>query len=802
MTGQNNQIQSGWECSAANTQTGWYVAALLRTGCEWEFIEDRKLPGERYPLLPGKTLEEWMEKRPESIERELVLITKEQPEKQLTLSKAERIFGPATPKETASTPTVAWTEKRDGKWHMMLHQADKTSNIISDSSLLCNPAVALKNDNAFLACSRSDAKGREVLVIDQDGNELFNAPGMCPVLASNADGVALLYEKWNAENDQYVLKIVLLDGSKIIRELDVPPVEDINIHADMAYDAKAGRLYIVHETSPRWGFNEFIGAHREICAWMLEDNADQVAPAPGTASGNMCLPKMAFVDWTWPGGKRSRELNQPPIQPRILMTDDGPIMLFLQFRFRGQKTFGWDVKGTRLENDQWTTPVRLSENIGLPDASYGLAFSNGQTWCFQPCADQPAGRSLEDEVAGESMMLPPTMLSNNRIEIYPVDIKQGLEPTLFPANRKGIYLIYPPTDRPGSEPDTLASAPDNLQLVWGDIHTHSLYSKCMSPSDGSPEEVLRFQRDVLGCKVLALTEHIHMMNENESTYHFDMLEAECGDECVPIYGTEPGAAPGHHTNFYTIDRDIMERLRCILMTVRSRDLLHRAIKKHLPPNSVYVFRHYHGFQNGPYSVLDPDTVKTHDPELEHCMEAMQTRGNTMLGYGIQQNNHPPFPNNFLSAGAKLGLVGGTDHCGGVGANHFGLTGFWTPEITPEAIWNCLRQRRTIACSNGKLAVWAEIDGHPIGDELLVEDRFTVKVELASARPIRRVGLLHKQGDIDWHDVNAKQTCLEIDSTDFFMPDPQWFCVTAEGEGTLQDAPLIAHASPFFTSHPK
>jgi autotransporter translocation and assembly factor TamB len=78
----------------------------------------------------------------------------------------------------------------------------------------------------------------------------------------------------------------------------------------------------------------------------------------------------------------------------------------------------------------------------------------------------------------------------------------------------------------------------------------------------------------------------------------------------------------------------------------------------------------------------------------------------------------------------------------------------------------------------------------------------VNIELSSARPVRRVGLLHKHGDIDWHDVNAPKASLSIESTDFFMPDPQWFCVTAEGEGTFQDAPLLAHASPFFTSHPK
>jgi hypothetical protein len=321
----------------------------------------------------------------------------------------------------------------------------------------------------------------------------------------------------------------------------------------------------------------------------------------------------------------------------------------------------------------------------------------------------------------------------------------------------------------------------------------------MSAVDGSPEEVLRFQRDVLGCRVLCLAEHTVMMSEAENPYHFDMLEAMAGDDCVPLYSCEPGVSPGQHTNFYTIDREIMQRLRAILMTVRSRDLMYREIKRQLPEGSVYVFRHYHGGVHGPYSVLDPRTVETHDPELEHCMEAMQCRGNTMMGFGVQQEDHPPFPTNFLNAGARLGLVAGTDHCGGVGPNHFGLTGFWLPEVTPEAVWQCLRERRTIACSNGKLAVWATLNDAIIGEEVTVGDRVRVQVELACARPIRRVCLLRNGEPVDWVPVEAETARMEL-TTSCFSPDPQWYSVTAEAEGALADVPLLAHASPFFARH--
>ena len=52
----------------------------------------------------------------------------------------------------------------------------------------------------------------------------------------------------------------------------------------------------------------------------------------------------------------------------------------------------------------------------------------------------------------------------------------------------------------------------------------------------------------------------------------------------------------------------------------------------------------------------------------------------------------------------LGLVGGSDHSSDAGPNHFCLTGFWVDEVTPEAVWEALWSRRTLAFSNGKISI--------------------------------------------------------------------------------------------------
>ena len=74
------------------------------------------------------------------------------------------------------------------------------------------------------------------------------------------------------------------------------------------------------------------------------------------------------------------------------------------------------------------------------------------------------------------------------------------------------------------------------------------------------------------------------------------------------------------------------------------------------------------------------------------MEAMQNRGNRMM----EGADPPLFPSNFLGAGARIGLVGGSDHCRAAGPNRFCLTGLWVRQITGEAVLEALRSRRTVA----------------------------------------------------------------------------------------------------------
>ncbi len=229
--------------------------------------------------------------------------------------------------------------------------------------------------------------------------------------------------------------------------------------------------------------------------------------------------------------------------------------------------------------------------------------------------------------------------------------------------------------------------------------------------------------------VLTLTDHVEYMSAVEFRHILDELAAEASEEIVVLYSVEWAKHPAHHTNFLAHDRDVFDQLRAIMLVESHLTKVFARIKAELLPESVAAIRHYHGMNGEPHGVDGTRTVETYDGDVEWAMEAVQTRGDMMF--------RPPlyFPANFIAAGAKIGLVGGSDHSRG-GPLKFCLTGFWVEDVTPEAVFASLRRRRTIACASGKLAMWAE--------------RFdnAAQVHVASPTPLMSASLWY---DGAWHE---------------------------------------------------
>jgi hypothetical protein len=286
------------------------------------------------------------------------------------------------------------------------------------------------------------------------------------------------------------------------------------------------------------------------------------------------------------------------------------------------------------------------------------------------------------------------------------------------------------------------------------------------------------------------------MSLAECAWTFDRLEAEAGSERILLYGTEPGMRTGRHTNFYAASRRQFDRL-CALFRHPSgtgqggfdRAQSYAACLKAFPGGQVVALRHFHGDT----ATDDEESAASFAPQLEVAMEAMQGRTNNLLG----REGKAGFPAIYLNHGFKIGLVGGTDHFRETDfTNHYCLTGFWVKERSAAGLWEALRNRRTLAVSNAKIAMWATLGGHAIGEEVAADGPVRFNVSVASARPIRRVTIIRDGEVLPWTAVNATAAVLEL--SDEPAPGRHWYVVTAEADSAYNEA-AIGHASPFFVT---
>ena len=72
----------------------------------------------------------------------------------------------------------------------------------------------------------------------------------------------------------------------------------------------------------------------------------------------------------------------------------------------------------------------------------------------------------------------------------------------------------------------------------------------------------------------------------------------------------------------------------------------------------------------------------------------------------------------LERGCRVGFIASTDeHVGYPGAYRFGLMAAYAADLSREAIWDALRNRRTYAVTGDRIRLDFRIDNHPMGSEL-------------------------------------------------------------------------------------
>ena len=765
-------LQDGFDCVAEKTSGGWFIGAVAVSDADREHLS--KL--ERFGVVFGKgrAEPEW-KKAVQEAGRDVILVTgRDTAVEEKVLWQGERVTSLST--VSSGEPLLAWTGKKDGNWRLMLGGEEGLREVCRSDIPLGECSLAVVDGNTYAACHRRRESGVEILLYREDGRTILTIPGGRPRLASDGKGALYLVSEESADGCVRLMLHCIIDGT-IVRSLTVPGGDDLNLNAEAVCRPSDGVLHVVWESSPRWGVDERVGLHRRLQMAVLASETADFAPAGGGYT--VPVPQEAFLDGS--------VQNFTPIRPQVVLLGNRPAVAYRWFRFVGQKSFGWDTCLVTCEGEGWTEPVRISEAPSSPDSRYSVIADGSDLYCFLPCGDRVSNRTFEEELEGKSGRSTQPVW-NHRIEVRRCPLGEVLPEVGFPGE-KSFPVISVDT---AADPPSLENTGD-LSLVWGDLHAHSAYSKCMSANDGTPEEVLRFQRDVLKCRVLCLTEHVEYMTHPEFTHVLDAVEEAAGDICIPLYGVEWAKRPAHHTNFFAVDRGVFDQLRALMLVCDNLPGLYARIKRELPENSVTAVRHMHGMNVDEFGVSGARVTETHDPEVEWAMEGMQTRGNMMVD---SVSGRPLFPNNFLDAGARVGIVGGSDHSRGTGSNRFCLTGFWVSEMSPASILGAIKARKTLGASNGKIGLWPECGGVPMGESISVAGTVSIQCRISSSMQVKRVCLMRDGRLLPWTVVQAVRKEVEL-TDDAAEPGEHWYCVTVEGDSHLNKPSTLVHSSPFF-----
>ena len=766
----------GYACDMALCNDSWRLAYISIADVDRMFVEDVG----RYEtkLKPGTSVADWM-KSLSATPRELHFVsqTKGQLHESILLAQAERLDGPAV--VGGETAAVVWTQRDGDGWSLMAYNSGKFQTMFESSNPLRNPAACRDADGQLWCACDFRESGQDMIRIQTSGKEKHGIviQGRRPRMASGKDGaVWVSFER--AENG--FAHVYLQEMSKT-SAVKLSSGDTLNFTAHPLVD-EDGQVLVIWENCPGWGQDEQLGRFRQIMLKTFDPGSGNIQDGPGTEDGVIPIPVSAFHDLS--------VQNLIPINPLLLNTTAGLTCTYRMFRFSGHKSFGWDIFELHSEGENWSAPRQMTEQFGFSGTPYGVCSIDGSLLVAAHCCEHlPRGTFAKQQQ--EATMRNTQHTWSHRVELLKVSMDEKVKEKRL--EYEPLEVVVPESvGVPSQEPGTLLNSPAGLQLIWGDLHAHSCLSKCMSDSDGMPADILRWQRDIVGCRVLCLTEHVEFLSSVEFLRALDLVEAEAVEnDMIPLYGVEWAKYPAHHTNFFCVDRQIFEQLRALLLNLDHLSAVYERVKKEFPPRSVIAIRHFHGMTEGPHNVLSDDVAATHDPEIERAMEVAQIRGDMM--FSPPKKSLPAFPSKFLLSGAKIGLMAGSDHAR-AGTLRFCLTGFWVPEVTPQAVFDALWNRQTIGSISGKMAVWLRGPGVEMGEEGNADLPIRLSAELASAYPLRNVRLWRDGKWLAPENLSSEAESVMLEDKDA-APGEHCYVIRAETEPTINKLPVVGYSSP-------
>jgi hypothetical protein len=318
-----------------------------------------------------------------------------------------------------------------------------------------------------------------------------------------------------------------------------------------------------------------------------------------------------------------------------------------------------------------------------------------------------------------------------------------------------------------SNPAYVSDQPIKDQIFWGDIHTQSKYHGPGSWSVRSPSELYRYARDVTHLDFAAVTDDVSPLGDG-------WLETQ--QAAMDHY------EPGKFVSFKAFEW-------CSKRYGHRNTIFNEVEVEDNYPQSLFdgnIEGFWEFFRNKDVIMIPHHTFlwtkwEYHKPELEplveirSCWGTSEKPGNPDWTHSIKTDGGVQAA---LGRGYKLGIIGSTDTCTGLPGRSIpnserwsfhhqkgGLAAVYAPELTRDAIFEALKNRRTYGTTGVRIILDFDINGHPLGSELMWDGNIKprLKVKAIGTDLIRKIEIIRNNEDIQV--FNIRDDIFELDFED-------------------------------------
>jgi hypothetical protein len=484
-----------------------------------------------------------------------------------------------------------------------------------------------------------------------------------------------------------------------------------------------------------------------------------------------------------PAGELAPHLDIVPSGlPRLVADQAGGLTVAYRVHRRMPlATYYWEVAVQSLGPDGWLAPTTFSGSDGTLEEASVAPLPTGAVVTWQTDGRLERALSWTEGFGGREC---PRLLEHHGDVIWhgmhgTGSVMSAIVPTAGPARATAELTTVESSRRrevrawPQAQSERYRTVVEgkDYAVYWGDLHRHSLISRCTAGDEPSLEDFYRYSWDVCEYDFWAVTDH----SENSTDYQWWSIQKmadlfRVDGHFVPLYGFEWTGLTGHQNVIYgDVPRGAPIFSAYAADTATPAQLWEHMSRRKLP--AITIPHH-------PGSAMVPFDWDYYDPEYMRLVEVFQAcRGNYEDDGCFRQYSDGTLAGTFvidgLRRGHRYGLIASSDH--GHGASYVGA---YAEGLDRASVFDALYRRRVFAATQRDIVVDFRVNGVFMGGETVADGPAEIEAytrgygELALIEVVRNGEVVHRVAPVlglpdGWQAVGVRvEWGMASDTTDW------------------------------------